>query len=81
MKRFAGGYAGTSSELEFNTFVFIFVIGVLVVMAGLMWGGQIQFASSQDLNVTASVLTATAIILIFYILYSLTVAANACVAL
>ena len=76
----SGGYVGTNSnELAFTTTVFIFVIGVLVVMASLMWGGQIHFASSQDLNVTASVLSATAVILIFYILYSLTVAANACV--
>jgi hypothetical protein len=82
MKRFAaqGLTGGDSQQENFNTTVFLGVIGILVIMAGLMWGGQIQFASSQDLNLTASILTTTAVLLMFYILYSLTVKANACVA-
>ena len=85
MKRFSGGAkpltGGDNGEQAFNTTIFLAIVGVLVLMAGLMWGGQINFASSQDLNITASVLTATAVLIMFYVLYSLTVRVNACVAL
>jgi hypothetical protein len=45
-----------------------------------MWGGQINFATTQDLQLTASLLTATAFLLMFYALYLTTSAAKVCAA-
>jgi hypothetical protein len=74
----SGAISGGNVSSSFNTTVFLGIAGILVIMAGLMWGGQIQFASSQDLNITASVLTGVAILVMFYVLYTVSAAASAC---
>ena len=75
-KRLSGGYTDTTTIS-----VFIGLIAFLVILAGLMWGGQINFATTQDLQLTASLITATAFLLMFYALYLTTSAASVCTAL
>jgi len=61
---------------SYTTYVLMGLVGFLVILAALMWSNQIQFATTQDLNVTASLLTVTAVLLMFYVLYLLTASKN-----
>ena len=74
VKELRGGQIATG----FTSVVLLAVVAFLVIMAAIMWGGLIHFATTQDLNLTASLLTTVAVLLMFYSLYLLTAAAGAC---
>ena len=70
---------GSIQEREvYNIMVFVALIIGLGILMALMWSNNIQFASDDQKNLVAGLITAVMIILIFYVLYLATVRGQTC---